>query len=178
MKFEWPKYCPICGTELIDEQIEDRLRRYCQQCDQPIYRNPKPCAGVLVVDECERVLLVKRTEPPAPGTWSVPAGYLEADEPPRQAAVRELREETSVSVSKDDITLFETAFVRHPNGKHVLVLIYVAPRSATTGTVVSGSDAADAQFLSLPELVSDGRDIEPGYERIFTAAVSEFTTTR
>ena len=177
MESDWPNYCPICGNELADAQIEGRLRRYCQQCDQPIYRNPKPCAGVLVVEENERVLLVKRTEPPAPGTWSVPAGYLEADEPPRQAAVRELREETNVAVPKDDITLLETTFVRHQNGQHVLVLIYAASRSATSGTVVPGSDAADAQFFGLPELASDGRDIEPGYESIFTAAVSEFTTT-
>jgi NADH pyrophosphatase NudC (nudix superfamily) len=53
--------------ELIDKQVEERTRRYCQQCEQPIYQNPKPCAGVLVVDERECVLLVKRTEPPAPG---------------------------------------------------------------------------------------------------------------
>ena len=92
--------------ELIDKQVEERTRRYCQQCEQPIYQNPKPCAGVLVVDERECVLLVKRTEPPAPGAWSIPAGYLEADEPPRQAAVRELYEETNVAVSKGDITLF------------------------------------------------------------------------
>ena len=170
-------YCPICGTELIDKQVEDRTRRYCQQCEQPIYQNPKPCAGVLVVDEYECVLLVRRTEPPALGAWSIPAGYLEADEPPRQAAVRELYEETNVAASKEDITLFETAFVRHPDGQYVLVVIYVVPRWATTGTVVSGSDAGDAQFWSLPELKSDSRDIEPGYKRIFTAAVKEFTTT-
>jgi NADH pyrophosphatase NudC (nudix superfamily) len=60
-------YCPMCGSELVDKQIESRIRRYCQHCEQPIYRNPKPCAGVLAVDERERVLLVKRTEPPAPG---------------------------------------------------------------------------------------------------------------
>ncbi len=170
-------YCLMCGTELTDQQIEDRTRRYCQQCERPIYRNPKPCAGVLVVDVHERVLLVKRTEPPAAGPWSIPAGYLEADEPPRQAAVRELFEETNAAAHKDDITLFETAFVRHPDGQHVLVVIYVVPRSATTGTVVSGSDAGHAQFWSLPELESDSRDIEPGYERMFLAAVKEFTTT-
>jgi len=86
--------------ELTDKQVEDRTRRYCQQYEQPIYRNPKPCAGVLVVDERECVLLVKRTEPPAPGTWSIPAGYLEADEPPRQAAVRELYVEANVPYTK------------------------------------------------------------------------------
>lgn len=73
--------------------------------------------------------------------------------------------------------MFETVFVRYPGGQHVLVVIYGVPRLATIGTVVSGSDAGDAQFWSLPELKSDSRDIEPGYKRIFTAAVKEFTTT-
>jgi len=167
----------MCGTELVDEQIEERSRRYCTQCETPIYQNPKPCAGVLVVDERERVLLVKRTQPPSPDSWSVPAGYLEADEPPQQAAVRELHEETNVAVSADDTKLFETAFAGHPDGQHVLVLIYITPRSATKGTVVPGSDAADAQFWNLPELASASEEIEPGYEKILSAAVSEFTTT-
>jgi ADP-ribose pyrophosphatase YjhB (NUDIX family) len=90
------------------------MRRYCQQCEQPIYQNPKPCAGVLVIDDCERVLLIKRTEPPAPGAWSVPAGYLEADEPPSHAAVRELHEETNITLSEDGLQLLDTIFVRHP----------------------------------------------------------------
>ena len=88
-----PRFCPACGTGLTDRRVEGRDRRFCPACERPVYRNPKPCAGVLVVDG-GRLLLVERTEPPAVGAWSVPAGYLEADEPPRAAAARELREET------------------------------------------------------------------------------------
>lgn len=169
-------YCPACGTALRDTQIEGRTRRYCPTCTEPVYQNPKPCAGVLVVDDHERVLLVQRTQPPAAGAWSVPAGYLEADEPPQQAAIRELQEETNLAVSMDDLQLFDTAFVRHPDGQHVLLVIYVALRATTTGAVAPGSDAAAAQFWALPELASSDEAIEPGYKPIFTAAVNEFTT--
>ena len=93
----------VCGAELVRRLIEGRDRHFCERCDRPVYRNPKPCAGVLVVNGA-KVLLIERTQPPAVGSWSVPAGYLEADEPPRVAAVRELEEETSVSVSRDSLS--------------------------------------------------------------------------
>jgi|GEM_PF-5511003 len=91
-------------------------------------------------------------------------------------AVRELSEEPNLTVSTDDLQLFDTAFVRHPTGHHVLLVMYVAPRAATTGTVAPRSDTAAAQFWTLPELAASDEAIEPGYEPIFTAAVNEFTT--
>lgn len=171
MSTEYLNYCPACGSELTDERIEGRIRRYCQQCEKPIYRNPKPCAGVLVVDDRDRVLLVKRTEPPAVGAWSVPAGYLEADEPPRHAATRELREETNLLLSGDSLQLLDTVFVRHPNGQHVLVIVYGSARSNATGTVVSGSDAADARLWDLSELRRSDEHIERGYDSVLEQAV-------
>ena len=69
------KFCPRCGAELVRRWIEGRKRNFCKECNRPLYQNPKPCAGVLVVDGVE-VLLIERTQPPAVGSWSVPAGYL------------------------------------------------------------------------------------------------------
>lgn len=172
-----PAYCSTCGTELDDRKIEGRTRRYCHNCAKPIYRNPKPCAGVLVVDDQKRVLLVKRTEPPAAGSWSLPAGYLEADEPPQEAASRELHEETGLSVSTSDITLLDTNFVQHPSGQHILVVIYITTRASTTGSPTPGSDAGAARFWNLEELISSVQRIEPGYKRIFEAAVRVTNTT-
>lgn len=166
------EYCPACGSELTSEFVEGRSRRFCRACEEPVYRNPKPCAGVLVVSKRDQLLLVERTEPPAPGTWSVPAGYLEADEPPRAAAVRELEEETGVAADPDGIELFDTAFVRHPDGRYVLVVIYLMPASETEGTVAPGYDAADARFWDLEVLASsDEEEVEAGYRDIFEAAV-------
>jgi len=52
-------------------------------------------AGVLFVDELDRVLLV---EPTYKDYWELPGGVVEADESPLAAAVREIDEELGLKV--------------------------------------------------------------------------------
>ena len=164
-------YCPACGNKLETRQIERRSRDYCPVCERVLYRNPKPCAGVLVVDG-PKVLLVERTEPPAVGAWSVPAGYLEHDETPLDAAVRELREETGVRVNTENVALQDTVFVRHPDGTRVLVVIYTAPVTVVDGEPRAGSDAAAARFWDVDTLLAADDDyVESGYESVIGDAV-------
>ena len=170
MATAFPTYCPTCGTSLDRREIEGRIRAYCPTCEQPNYRNPKPCAGVLVIED-DQVLLVKRSIPPASGSWSVPAGYLEHDEPPEVAATRELAEETGLTVPADAIELFDTAFIEHPDGTYVLVLLYTVSRDRTTGEPTPGSDAAAARFWQLELLAERGETLEPGYRELFSRAI-------
>jgi ADP-ribose pyrophosphatase YjhB (NUDIX family) len=44
------------------------------------------------------VLLVRRAAVPRIGYWALPAGYMDADELPEEAVVREVAEETGVVV--------------------------------------------------------------------------------
>jgi 8-oxo-dGTP diphosphatase len=53
-------------------------------------------AAVLLSDEAGRVLLV---EPAYKPYWEIPGGAVEADESPRDAAVRELKEELGLTCS-------------------------------------------------------------------------------
>jgi len=127
---------------------------------------------VVVIDDAE-VLLVQRTNPPAVGSWSVPAGFLEVDERPEDAAVRELAEETGVSTAPGTLELFGTNLVEHPDGTHVLVIIYRVHRTVTDGDVRAGSDAADARFWDVQALQDSDESIEPSYEPILKAALSD-----
>jgi ADP-ribose pyrophosphatase YjhB (NUDIX family) len=127
----------------------------------------------LIVDD-ERVLLVKRTQPPGVGTWSVPAGFLEYDEPPAVGAVRELEEETSITVSEDKVDLFDTAFVTASSRENVVVLIYRVDRSATRGEPDPGSDAGAARFWKVEALENSGEAIEPGYEGLLRRAKTSY----
>ena len=51
------------------------------------------------------LLLLKRAEdrPLGPGLWGFPAGHIEAEESPRQCAMRELREEIGTEVEVEEI---------------------------------------------------------------------------
>jgi 8-oxo-dGTP pyrophosphatase MutT (NUDIX family) len=55
---------------------------------------PAVAAGALFVDDAGAVLLVRPTYKPH---WDIPGGYVEPGESPRQACVREVREELGIS---------------------------------------------------------------------------------
>ena len=67
-------FCPCCGHALEDRFVFGRTRRKCPQCDFVFFRDPKVAAGVLIEDD-ERVLLVKRLYDPHLGDWALPAGF-------------------------------------------------------------------------------------------------------
>ncbi len=86
-------FCPACGASL------DAPRPVtCASCGVTHWRNAKPCAGALVVDDGGRLLLVRRAIEPYHGDWDIPGGFCDADEHPRDAAVREVSEEVGLAV--------------------------------------------------------------------------------
>ncbi|MET9023282.1 NUDIX domain-containing protein [Actinopolymorpha sp. NPDC004070] len=78
-------------------------------------RVPRHSGRVIVVDDNERVLLFGMDNPEGPGRqWITPGGRLEPGESPRDAAVRELAEETGLVVTADKlgspVAYFETSW--------------------------------------------------------------------
>lgn len=58
----------------------------------------KPNAASVALIDRGKVLLVQRARAPWLGLWSLPGGRLEAGETPEQCAIREVREETGLSI--------------------------------------------------------------------------------
>lgn len=54
--------------------------------------------GAVIWREPDRLLLVRRGQPPRLGEWSIPGGRVEAGETVREALVREVTEETGLSI--------------------------------------------------------------------------------
>ena len=68
---------------------------------------PQVAVGAVVFHR-GRVLLVRRSNPPAKDQWAIPGGRVKLGESLRQAAERETREETGVRVAaKDPVFTFE-----------------------------------------------------------------------
>jgi 8-oxo-dGTP diphosphatase len=126
------------------------MRPVCPACGRIHFYDPKVAAGVLV-EEAGRVLLVRRTQEPGRGLWTLPAGFVDAGEDPAAAAIRECLEETGLEVALDG--LFDLAAGRaHPRGADI-VIVYLA--RVIGGALRPGDDADSAAFFGpddLPEL--------------------------
>jgi 8-oxo-dGTP diphosphatase len=114
------KYCPDCGSLLEMCELEGRLRAFCPHCQCIHYLQLKVGAGAIIEQE-GKLLLLQRTQEPFAGDWNIPAGYVEADEDPRQAVVREVLEETGLEVEVDEL-VDVYFFADDPRGNGILVV--------------------------------------------------------
>ncbi|GAB2487891.1 NUDIX hydrolase [Jatrophihabitans fulvus] len=102
-----------------------------------------PCAGAVVVDDAGRLLLIRRGQPPAEGTWSLPGGRCEPGESPQDACVREVAEETGLAV---EVVRWVGRVERDaPDGRVYDIDDYLC--RPTGGTLRADTDVTDARWV-------------------------------
>jgi len=113
----------------------------------------RPILGVSTLVRHEgRVLLVKRARPPLQGYWSLPGGQVEGGETLAEAAAREVREETGITVDRlKQIDLAEIVTRDGGGGiaSHFVLVVFAA--RYLSGTATAGDDAAEARWLAPAE---------------------------
>lgn len=143
-------FCPNCGDKLTPQEMHGRERPVCDECGYVVYFDPK-VAVIAVVIRDERVLLVQRSVAPGIGKWACPAGFVDYDEAPAEAALRELKEETGLDGQIEGLI---DVFPKKDNGLANIVIAYRV--RIVGGTLVAGDDAQDAAWFTrnnLPPLV-------------------------
>lgn len=128
------------------------------------YKYPRPAVTtdcvVFTKEEEPKVLLIQRGNEPYKGCWAFPGGFMDMEETAEECAVRELKEETGLTVKQIQQIGAYSKVDRDPRGRTISIA-YLAIVDAPTA--VSGmDDAAKAAWFplsSLPDLAFDHQDI-------------------
>lgn len=151
-----PTYCPRCSTTLTFKMDGGRDRAACpsDSCRYIHYGDFSiGCAGVVIRDG--KALLVQRGQNPFAGSWQIPGGYAEHDEPLTEAVEREVFEEAGIGATVRDVVAF-----RHSVGGGIggpTTNIYVIFRLEPTGDEepkCDNDEIADVGFYTLDEMAS------------------------
>ncbi|MDG4823820.1 NUDIX domain-containing protein [Asanoa sp. WMMD1127] len=111
------------------------------------------CCGVVVIDERDRVLLMRRA---GEGTWGLPGGGMEPGETWEQTARRECREETGWDIDLDGLLgLYSdpaTQTHRYPDGTIVQCVGAVFLGKPRSRTAMPDGEATDLGWYPLERL--------------------------
>lgn len=139
------------------------------------YEYPRPMLTVDVVAITKQtdqlyVLLIQRNQEPYQGSWALPGGFVEMDEPLETAAARELAEETGLAgIPLEQLHTYGDP-QRDPRGRVISVVYYAFIPAGTSINLRGGSDASQVRWFpmtELPELAFD-------HQKIIDEALSRF----
>jgi ADP-ribose pyrophosphatase len=130
--------------ELNNIKTENRNKR--KYPDRPI-----AAVGVLIQDK-DKVLLIKRGTEPGEGLWSIPGGMIELGETAREAGKREVKEEIGLRVKLDRlIDVFDRIFLDE-NGvveSHYVIMDFLG--HPVGGVVKPTKEAKSYKWLKIDE---------------------------
>ncbi len=131
------KFCPMCGEGMAMKKstYEHVERNTCAKCGYIDYNNSRPTVGVMILNEKNEILLVRRAWHPFKGYLDLPGGFIETCEHPEEAARREIEEELGIEI-KVNSTVFNIETDVYDDGLNegyvsgrgapVMVLYYLA----------------------------------------------------
>lgn len=112
----------------------------------------------VIEDKSGNLVLIKRKYPPFQGFYALPGGFIESGEKPKQALLREVKEETNL-----DVEIIEKIGVFDEEGRDPRGTIHSTAYKCIvydTSTMRSGDDSKDVELISKEQL----EDIELAFD--------------
>ena len=119
--------------------------------ETPVVRRPTPGVGVAVLQD-GALLLVQRGRGPNEGLWAVPGGKVDYGETMRNAAIREVREETGLEVELGGVVWVGDALgPGQPPAWHFTLVDFRA--RVVAGSAVAADDARQVAWVPLEQVL-------------------------
>jgi len=140
---------------------QEHLISYAKQWEFAPYPPVFYTADAIVV-QSGHILLVKRGAQPGKGLWALPGGFVNRYESPRDAAIRELIEETNINLRPEFLNRSITSWqvfddpYRSQRGRTVTTAFKIDLRDNTElPKIRGGDDAAKAKWVPIANLRRD-----------------------
>ncbi len=144
-----PRFCNQCGAPVTAAERHGETAWACA-CGHVQVRRPTVGVAVVVLEDDE-LLLVRRAFGMKAGEWCIPCGHVGWGEDVREAAVRELAEETGLVIELDGVLDVHSNMWRP---ERQTVGIWFRGRRVG-GRLQAGDDAAEARFVHLDRIGVD-----------------------
>lgn len=131
---------------------------------------PRAAASVAVFRD-GKVLLAQRGKAPLKGVWSLPGGRVEAGEKARDAALRELAEETGITAKILGVADVADVILRDKDGSvHAQYVITAFLGIWASGDAVADSDCMAVEWVKPADVAN--RNMTEGTEAIIHRAAA------
>lgn len=141
------RFCSECGAALTAASFQGRGEAIrCENGHLTLPPGPKILVACFI--NCgDKLLWMKRGNPPRAGHWAIPAGFMENGETLRGAAARELREETGVAIPAETLTPYMIGSI------NFISEVYISFRATVDTTVCApGPEALGTAFFAEHEV--------------------------
>lgn len=146
------------------------------------YKNPIPTVDTIIQRDSQ-ILFVKRKKDPFKGYLVFPGGFVNEGEKVEDAALREVKEETSLSVELVDILGVYSDPRRDPRG-HIMSTVFIAKILINNKEEAkAGDDAEELKWVDLDNIDSqslgfDHRKIISDYKKWRLSKTGTFWSSR
>lgn len=169
----------------INEHLQDEWEHYKKEKDRwdwHPYDNPQAATADSLVLQNGHILLIRRQIHPGKGLLALPGGYVNSGESTREAALRELKEETGLPIHQDDLKNFATEdpeVFDHPQRclgplRKITNVYRIELPSGEFPVVEGGDDAAEAEWYPLPEVYSKENEFFEDHWHIISEMTSNY----
>lgn len=146
-KFE---YCPLCGSHHFVNDTEKS--RKCENCGFELFMNASSANVAFIMNEKGELLVETRRKNPAKGMLDLPGGFADIGETAEEGVVREVMEETGLTVTKAEY-LFSQPNVYRFGGIDIPTLdLFFRCEVKDTAELKAMDDAAECNWVKLSDI--------------------------